>query len=209
MKNTCIICGTVGGLFCSLACRVDNVVKDMIGFEKFYAIFDDGRIFSKRKWRFMSFALSGYNKYRKVFLMSDDDSWIGRKDWWGRPRIHSVHRLVLEHFVGPCPVGMECHHIDHDKGNNHVSNLEWVTHSENILRSFTEGGRKGYWLGKKKEPYSDETRERMAEKKRKPIRWGGMEFKSIGHAAMELGTYREKIYRYMKADKEFNGHKFI
>ena len=178
---------------------------DIKGYEKYYTISENGSVFSKRKGRFMRQSVNGvYNSYRKVFLMID--GWCSGKI---RPRFYLVHRLVLEHFVGPCPVGMECHHIDHDKSNNHVSNLEWVTHSENILRSFTEGGRKGYWLGKKKEPYSDETRERMAEKKRKPIRWGGMEFKSIGHAAMELGTYREKIYRYMKADKEFNGHKFI
>jgi len=43
-----------------------------------------------------------------------------------------VHRLVLETWVGPCPEGCVCHHIDGDKTNNDVSNLEWVSQKANI-----------------------------------------------------------------------------
>jgi len=42
-----------------------------------------------------------------------------------------VHRLVLEAFVGPCPDGMECRHLDSDPLNNHVGNLRWGTPKEN------------------------------------------------------------------------------
>ncbi len=43
-----------------------------------------------------------------------------------------VHRLVAEHFIGPCPEdGMVVNHKDGDPFNNHVSNLEWATVSEN------------------------------------------------------------------------------
>ena len=43
-----------------------------------------------------------------------------------------VHRLVAEHFIGPCPEpGMVVNHIDGDPFNNYVSNLEWATVSEN------------------------------------------------------------------------------
>lgn len=42
-----------------------------------------------------------------------------------------VHRLVLEAFVGPCPPGMECRHLDGDGGNNRPENLKWGTHQEN------------------------------------------------------------------------------
>lgn len=44
-----------------------------------------------------------------------------------------VHVLVLEAFVGPCPVGMECcHGPDRNPANNHADNLRWDTHAENI-----------------------------------------------------------------------------
>lgn len=45
---------------------------------------------------------------------------------------HSVHRLVLEAFVGPCPEGMEaCHYPDNDRTNNRLENLRWDTHEKN------------------------------------------------------------------------------
>lgn len=52
-----------------------------------------------------------------------------------RQRGHStirVHRLVCEAFHGPPPEGMEVLHADHDKTNNHASNLSWGTRAENI-----------------------------------------------------------------------------
>ena len=47
----------------------------------------------------------------------------------GKPR--SIHRLVLETFVGPCPEGMEGCHNDGDSTNNWLSNLRWDTHFNN------------------------------------------------------------------------------
>ena len=43
----------------------------------------------------------------------------------------SVHSLVLETFVGPCPEGCECLHRDGNPQNNRVDNLRWGTHKEN------------------------------------------------------------------------------
>jgi hypothetical protein len=64
----------------------------------------------------------------------------------GKRKEHKVHRLVLEAFVGPCPLGMEaCHYPDRDPTNNHVENLRWDTPSANQLdavRHGTQGGLK-------------------------------------------------------------------
>jgi len=42
-----------------------------------------------------------------------------------------VHTLVLMTFVGPCPDGLQCRHLDGNPSNNHVLNLVWGTSLEN------------------------------------------------------------------------------
>lgn len=41
-----------------------------------------------------------------------------------------MHRYVWEFYNGPIPTGHDIHHIDHDKGNNSIDNLEMLTISE-------------------------------------------------------------------------------
>lgn len=43
-----------------------------------------------------------------------------------------VHRLVYEAFNGQIPEGMEINHIDEDKSNNRLENLNLMTHKENV-----------------------------------------------------------------------------
>ena len=49
-------------------------------------------------------------------------------------RIH-LHKLVAETFLGECPNGYTVDHIDHDKLNNSIDNLRYITIEENIRRS--------------------------------------------------------------------------
>jgi len=44
-----------------------------------------------------------------------------------------VHHLVLETYVGQCPEGMECRHLDGNPQNNRLENLCWGTHKDNEL----------------------------------------------------------------------------
>lgn len=50
-----------------------------------------------------------------------------------------VHRLVIDAFVGPGPEGTECCHNDGDPANNHVGNLRWDTHKENVRDTIRHG----------------------------------------------------------------------
>ena len=47
----------------------------------------------------------------------------------------SVHRMVAECYLGPCPEGYEVDHIDGDKKNNKLSNLQYLTKEENIKKN--------------------------------------------------------------------------
>lgn len=51
----------------------------------------------------------------------------------------SIHQLVAEAFI-PNPNGYpEINHIDTNKQNNHVSNLEWTDHSGNMKHAYACG----------------------------------------------------------------------
>jgi hypothetical protein len=51
----------------------------------------------------------------------------------------SVHRLVLEAFVGPCPPGMECCHENGVRSDNRLGNIRWGTHLSNVADSVRHG----------------------------------------------------------------------
>jgi hypothetical protein len=54
-------------------------------------------------------------------------------------RNRSVHRIVLEAFVGPRPTGMQCRHLDGNPRNNWLDNLRWGTPCENAADAARHG----------------------------------------------------------------------
>jgi len=56
-----------------------------------------------------------------------------------KPRTVKPHRLVMELFKGIDVDRPEVNHIDGNKRNNQLSNLEWVTSSENKLHALRLG----------------------------------------------------------------------
>lgn len=58
---------------------------------------------------------------------------VARLNIEGVQKTHTIHRLVAMAYI-PNPLNKpEVNHINEDKTDNRVSNLEWVTRSENIL----------------------------------------------------------------------------
>lgn len=55
----------------------------------------------------------------------------------GKLTTFKVHRIVAEAFLGKST--LEIDHIDGNKLNNSIENLEWVTRSENVKRAFKIG----------------------------------------------------------------------
>lgn len=93
----------------------------ILGFPK-YSITRGGRVWSERR----PGSAGGWLKPGKV---NGYPSVVLHKD--GQRYDFFVHRLVLETFVGPCPVGMESCHNNGDKNDNRVENLRWDTSAAN------------------------------------------------------------------------------
>lgn len=97
-------------------------------FDGKYEVTEDGRIFSnvgKRKEMKGKITRCGY---RMVILTVN-----------GKKLCQSIHRLVAEAFI-PNPNNLpEVNHVDGNKLNNRVDNLEWVTKKQNLVHARDNG----------------------------------------------------------------------
>ena len=51
-----------------------------------------------------------------------------------------IHRLIAKAFVANTYSKKQVDHIDGNKLNNNINNLQWVTNSENVKRGYLNGG---------------------------------------------------------------------
>ncbi len=104
----------------------NEIWKDIPGWEGYYQASNFGRIKSLvRKGNRIERILTPeriHNGYLRVGL-SRDNKLTGKL----------VHRLVWEAFNGPIPEGKEVNHIDEDKLNNRLENLNLMSRRENCL----------------------------------------------------------------------------
>jgi hypothetical protein len=57
----------------------------------------------------------------------------------GEGRMYLIHRFVYECHNGMIKDGLQCHHIDHDKHNNSLDNLQLVDQLDNMKYGIEAG----------------------------------------------------------------------
>ena len=57
----------------------------------------------------------------------------------GKHKLVTIHRLVAIHFISNPDNKPQVNHIDGDKTNNNIINLEWVTAQENNIHARKTG----------------------------------------------------------------------
>jgi hypothetical protein len=107
-----------------------EVWKPVVGFEGLYEVSNLGRVKSlKRTTTSGRELVQSLNRGYKYVVLSKNGKQYNAK----------VHRLVAESYI-PNPEGKkEVNHIDGNKANNAVENLEWATASENSRHAMQSG----------------------------------------------------------------------
>lgn len=95
-----------------------------------YTIGDNGQVFSYKKERKVLRGTVNRGGYHYVDLCDGE----------GRRCRFAVHRLVGEYFCKGYFEGAVINHIDGNTNNNSKENLEWVTQTENIHKSYVTSG---------------------------------------------------------------------
>ena len=94
-------------------------MKDIPGYEGLYAATSCGKIWSYRRKQFLKGRNNG-SGYLKVYLSK-------RKSF-------AIHRLVAMTYLDNPNNLSDVNHIDGNICNNALTNLEWTSHHENVLK---------------------------------------------------------------------------
>ena len=148
--------------------------KDIKDYEGLYAITRDGRVWSYRSNKFLKPRL--VRGYHQVILCKE-----------GKGKTYYIHRLVAKVFIPNPDNKPQVNHLDENKLNNSVSNLEWATAKENSN-------------------YGTRT-ERSNKKRSKPVYCIELDktFYGAREAARELGLHNSSIIKCCKGKLKTTG----
>ena len=118
----------------------DIVWADVVGYEGIYEVSNNGLVRSKEGKKTYT-DRHGWRTWKQRILkqkIDKKDKTTCRVNLWkdGKPNTYLVHRLVAESFIPKVEGKDFINHIDGSRLNNHVSNLEWVTYTENNNHAF-------------------------------------------------------------------------
>lgn len=116
-----------------------------------YEVSDTGEVRNRKTGRVLSAADN--RGYKRVTLYRGDGTTLQA----------GVHRLVASAFIPNPGNKPQVNHIDGNKSNNRVDNLEWVTESENALHAQRVLGLRYGMTGKH---HSDESKRKMSDAQR-------------------------------------------
>lgn len=109
-----------------------EIWKDVVGFEGRYMVSNLGNVKSCRYFGHEGEHLMKLSKHHSGYLVVT----LGKRPERKQPTVHS---LVAKAFI-PNPHNLPAiNHIDGDKANNNVTNLEWVTYKENTAHAINAG----------------------------------------------------------------------
>ena len=103
---------------------MEEVWKDIPEYEGLYQVSNLGRVKSLKREKFLKPNVDAYG-YLCVDLYKNKNHNFKR-----------IHRHVAEAFIPNLENKPQINHIDGNKQNNNVNNLEWVTPCENIKHKF-------------------------------------------------------------------------
>lgn len=107
-----------------------EIYKDIPGYEGYYQVSNLGNVKSIRSNKVIK-PTPHTKGYLKAQLCVN-----------GKRKMLYIHRLVAELFI-PNELGLEqVNHINRDKHDNRVENLEWVSCQDNIIHFYQTGGHK-------------------------------------------------------------------